>query len=167
MARSTKSSIKSKVLNREKYIPFHLINLANGLSRSASRVYLANFDIGIIEWRILSILSIESSVTSVHICQSIELDRAAASRSLRVLEEMKLVTVTKDKADNRKRLIIITAKGKSLHDKILEIALKREKLLLKGLSKDQLTELRMTLKALSENATEVYKYDAEVIKSAT
>ena len=164
MAQPAKKTSKKNVLNRDKYIPFHLINLANGLSRSASRVYLAKFDIGIIEWRILSILSIESNVTSVHICQSIGLDRAAASRSLRVLEDKGLVTVAKDKIDNRKRLIEITSKGKSLHDKVLEIALKREKILVKNLPKSQLKQLRETLKALSENAIEVYKYDAELIK---
>jgi DNA-binding MarR family transcriptional regulator len=164
MTQPAKKTSKKNVLNRDKYIPFHLINLANGLSRSASRVYLAKFDIGIIEWRILSILSIESNVTSVHICQSIELDRAAASRSLRVLEDKGLVTVAKDKTDNRKRLIEITSKGKSLHDKVLEIALKREKILVKKLPKSQLKQLRETLKALSENAIEVYKYDAELIK---
>ena len=166
MASNTKPRKSSKVLDREHYIPLYLINLANGLSRSASRVYLARFGVGIIEWRILSILSIESNVTSVHICQSIELDRAAASRSLRVLEEKKLVSITKDKDDNRKRLIIITAKGKTLHDKILDIVLKREKLLLKNLPKEQVDQLRDSLKDLSENALKVYEYDSKLIKES-
>jgi hypothetical protein len=55
----------------DRWVPAHLLRLGNGMSRSASRLYLARFGVGVIEWRILSILSYTSFVTAQTICAEI------------------------------------------------------------------------------------------------
>jgi DNA-binding MarR family transcriptional regulator len=163
MSRENPKSNNRKVLDRDRYIPGHLLRLANGMSRSASRVYLALFDVGIIEWRILSILSIESYVTAQRICEEIDLDRAAASRSLRVLEAASLVRVNDDVTDNRKRPITLTDAGKALHERILAIATKRQKLLMRGFSAADTETLLDMLGRMETNIEDVYSHDAQLI----
>ena len=158
---------KNTMLDRSKYIPFYLVNLANNLSRSASRVYLSLFDVGIIEWRMLSILAIDSHVTAAHICQSIHVDGAAASRSLKILENKNLVTLVKDSKDGRKRLIVLTQAGKDLHEKIITIAIERQKILSGDIAEEDITHLLKTLDALNDNFEKVQKFDIELIKNKT
>jgi len=167
MARDATKSNGRKVLDRDRYVPGHLLRLANGMSRSASRVYLALFGVGVIEWRILSILSIESFVTAQTVCEEISLDRAAASRSIKELESRRLIRVTDDVTDNRKRPIAITEAGKSLHDEMLAIATRRQKLLLRGFSAEETDQLLALFKRMTDNLNAVYAHDGELIKNAT
>lgn len=160
---ANKKTSSANTLNRNRYITFHLVNLANTLSRSASRLYLNLFGVGVIEWRILSILAIESNVTAGHVCQSIDLDAAAASRSIKTLEKHEFITLTKDDRDSRKRLIVLTEKGRELHDKILKIAMKRHEILIKNMTKTQVDELLSMLNHLDENLQSVLAYDAELV----
>ena len=70
-------------LDLDRYLPFGLTAIANKIARSASRVYLRRFGVGINEWRILANLRINPGVTANLICQTSGLDKAAVSRSLR------------------------------------------------------------------------------------
>lgn len=155
-----------KVLNRDEYVPGHLVKLANGMSRSASRLYLSLFDVGIIEWRILSILSIESYVTAQRISEAIELDKGAASRNIRVMENKGLIKLAEDVTDNRRRPITLTEAGKVLHAKILAIVIRRQRLLLGGLSQQQIDQLLATLKQMEVNLEHVRAYDEGLIKAS-
>lgn len=155
-----------KTLDRDRYIPAYLLRLSNGMSRSASRVYRALFGVGIIEWRILSILSIESFVTAQRICDAIDLDRGAASRTLEVMSRKGLVHIAADVTDNRKRPITITRSGKTVHDQLLTIATKRQRLLLRNFSADELGELRTLLRQMTANLDAVYRHDRALARDA-
>ena len=85
-----------KVLNLERYVPALVTSIASGLSRGPARRHLAGFGLGIIEWRVVAALAVADNITASHICQTIGLDKAAASRSLRVLEHLKFVEGTSD-----------------------------------------------------------------------
>lgn len=165
MVRDTPKPNNRKVLDRDRYVPGHMLRVANGMSRSASRLYLALFDVGIIEWRILSILSIESFVTAQRICEAIDLDRAAASRSVRVLESMGLVRFNDDVTDSRKRPITLTEAGKALHARILAVVSRRQKMLMRGFSTAETDVLLAMLKRMESNLQEVYEHDAALIEA--
>jgi DNA-binding MarR family transcriptional regulator len=162
------ASVKSKSSRKnsdhlDRWIPAHLLRLGNGMSRSASRLYLAMFGVGVIEWRILSILSYTSYVTAQTICDEIALDRAAASRSIHVLEERGLVRVADDVTDNRKRPITMTTAGKALHDQIYEIASKRVRLLMRGFSQEETETLLAMFRRMAVNLQEVVAHDEGLI----
>ena len=55
-------------LDLDRYLPFGLTAIANKIARSASRVYLRRFGVGINEWRILANLRISPGVTANQIC---------------------------------------------------------------------------------------------------
>ena len=46
------------VLDLETYVPYFLTAISNTWSRSASRLYLERFGVGVTEWRVLSQLAI-------------------------------------------------------------------------------------------------------------
>lgn len=124
-------------LDFESYIPAYLTFLAGKLSSGASAAYRPRFGIGITDWRMIALLAAEPWVVASHICNSTGLDKAAVSRSVRLLQDLGLVEVVPDRHDQRKQLIALTRKGVSLHDRIVELAVAREQALLEGLSESE------------------------------
>jgi DNA-binding MarR family transcriptional regulator len=167
MTQDSAARTRAGLLDRDRYLPGYLLKLANGMSRSASRAFLSLFDVGVIEWRILSILCIESNVTAQHICTTIALDRAAASRSLSILNKKGLVLLADHLTDNRKRPITITRKGKVLHDKMLAIAVRRQNILTEGLSEPEIDVLLSLLRRLVANLENVFEHDARLVAAGT
>ncbi|WP_191603761.1 MarR family winged helix-turn-helix transcriptional regulator [Marinomonas algicola] len=127
--------------------------LANKLSSGASACYRKNFDVGVVEWRLLALLKVEQNITANRMCQVIGLDKAAVSRALKLLSERGSVSFIKDVKDGRSSLICLTEEGEILHDKILQVALKREALLTGDLEPEELdTLIRLLLKLNSKVA---------------
>src|SRR5690349_8838967 len=119
-------------IDHERYIPFLITVISNGLYRAASPVYQTRFGIGVTEWRVLSALAVEPNTTANRVCQIAQLDKAAASRSLKVLEKGGYVAIEPHRTDARKRKVELSTSGRELHDKILRVALKRQELILDG-----------------------------------
>ena len=116
------------------YLPFGLTAISNKIARSASRIYLRRFGVGINEWRLLSNLRVLSGATAHMLCHHSGLDKAAVSRSLRLLEDAGMVETCKDGGDARGRSLRLTDKGDELHDRLISVALEREARLLTGFS---------------------------------
>lgn len=114
-------------LDLENYVPALITFLANKISHGASLTYRELFGIGVNDWRCLSQLAIEPWISPHRICQVIGLDKAAVSRSIRVLEEMGLVEVRSSRERSRFLEVALTAGGVALHDRILRVALERER----------------------------------------
>ena len=124
-------------LDLDRYLPFGLTAIANKIARSASRLYLRRFGVGINEWRILANLRITPGVTANLICQNSWLDKAAVSRSLRLLEDGGMIETSGEPSDVRGRSLRLTARGDALHDGLIGLALKREALLLDGFDEEE------------------------------
>ena len=139
------------VLDLGGYVPGLLTFLANKLSRGASALYRRHFGVGIIEWRIVSMLAIEPWIPASRVCQVIGLDKGPVSRSLALLEKRGLVEMRADGQDARRRLAALTQAGHALHDRIIAVALERERRLLSCLSPDQRAELVALLNLLHDN----------------
>jgi DNA-binding MarR family transcriptional regulator len=139
-------------LDFDAFVPFTLIAIANRIARNASRAYLAQFDIGLNEWRILAHLRVHPGITANHICDVSELDKAAVSRSLRQLDLRKLVAISRRPGDPRGRALRLTAAGDTLHDRMIRVALARETMLLAGFSAEEQAQLRDFLSRLRTNA---------------
>jgi DNA-binding MarR family transcriptional regulator len=130
-----------KHLDFSRYIPFGLTAIANKIARSASRIYLLEFGVGINEWRIVANLRVNPGTTANAICQASALDKAAVSRSLKLLEETGHVLAAEDDGDVRRRTLHLTPKGDELHDRLIVLALKREARLLTGFSEAERAQL--------------------------
>lgn len=145
--------------DRRNFVPMYLVGLSNAMSRGASRIYLSLFGVGIIEWRILSILSIGEGFSANDICERIDLDKAAASRSIKLLERKGLVKTKKDPADSRRRVLSMTKDGAGLHAKMQAIAVMRQELMLTGFTKAERNELVGMLQRMQTNMLDVESFN--------
>jgi DNA-binding MarR family transcriptional regulator len=148
-------------LDLERYVPYFLTAIGNAISRGASRLYLREFGVGIGEWRIMSLLAIEPDIMANRICQVISLDKAAASRSLRTLEDLGLAASSATR-DPRRSTYALTPAGFALHDRIIRVALQREKRLLAGISDTDLEVLHRTLALMQSNLVAVNRDDYDI-----
>ena len=124
-------------LNLDRYVPALLTFLTNKMSSGASACYRKHFGIGIVEWRVLSMLAVEDRISANRVVQVVGLDKSAVSRSLQTLERDGYVSTVVDAKDARRYTVSLTDSGRELHDRVLVVALKREELLLSALKEEE------------------------------
>jgi DNA-binding MarR family transcriptional regulator len=102
---------------------------------------------------------VEDKITANRICQVIGLDKSAVSRSLQVLEAAGRISGEVDSRDARRYTVSLTAEGRSLHDRVLQVALERERRLLSSFSPAEVDTLVDLLARLQTNVAYVNDYD--------
>ena len=137
-----------RMIDMSRYVPALINHLSNKLSRGASAIYRERFGVGIIEWRILAQLGSTSGSTAGDICDRTAMDKAAVSRSFVVLAQRGLIKFPKE-TGRRNQVATLTPAGRRLHDKIMQIALERERRLLDVLTVAERTTLVQLLNRIS------------------
>jgi DNA-binding MarR family transcriptional regulator len=137
-------------------------SLSNKLSSGASQEYRASFDIGVVEWRILSQLGAEPWLTGAQLSHSIGLDKASISRGLRVLEDRGLIETRS--AGGRRQEANLTRKGWAMHGRVLAVALARERCLLEGFTDSEVDSLVGLLHRLLANLPNI---EADALRRAS
>jgi DNA-binding MarR family transcriptional regulator len=154
-ARPEAESRTGPVLDLGRYVPGLLTFLANKLSRGASALYQREFGVNVTEWRIMSQLAIEPGIPASRVCQVIGFDKGPVSRSLATMEQKGIVTIDVDRADARRRVIALTEEGRALHDRVMTVALERERRLLACLAPEDRERLVASLNAIHDNLASV------------
>ncbi len=140
-----------KAVDLEHYAPAYFTWIANKLSGGASQAYLAAFDVGIETWRVLVLLAIEPSLSAQRICKVIGMDKASVSRTFKSMQARGFITIGLDAVDGRLRVASITPEGRAMHDKILDIALDRDRALMSVLAPEEREQLLSLLRRLHDN----------------
>lgn len=173
ISRSAMTRHGRRVLDLSSYIPYFLASVNNALSRGASQTYLATFGVGIVEWRVVSMLALEPGIAAARICEVIALDKAATSRALRRLHELGYLEYETPGSDARRKAWWLNARGYQLHDEILALALTRERRLIEGVDPEDLEAflrvmrvMRRNVDRLSGDGDEVDEGDASLRESA-
>jgi DNA-binding MarR family transcriptional regulator len=125
------------VLDLDSHVATKVAIFANRLSRSASRFYRERYGIGVVKWRLMMFIGHASETRANRICRETDLDKGAVSRSLGVLQRMGIVSIKEDGADSRRNNVALTSKGRALHDRLVPIALERQRALLADLTPDE------------------------------
>lgn len=116
-----------EVIDISSYAPFLLSTVSNAWGRKTSTIYRRDFGLGLSEWRVISMLNIEPGITASRICDVIRHDKAAVSRSLKILQEKGLLRSEQVTNDPRKRLWYLSEEGLKTHDALLAVALSCER----------------------------------------
>ncbi|WP_043310450.1 MarR family winged helix-turn-helix transcriptional regulator [Pseudomonas sp. ML96] len=146
-------------LDLSRYVPAIINLMANKLATGASLCYRKHFGVGVVEWRLLAMLKVEDNITANRMCQAIGLDKGAVSRSLQQLEKAGYISSQVDSQDGRRNTVSLTAEGLALHDRVLKVALERERRLLGGLSEGEVDTLINLLGRLQAQVSYVNEYD--------
>ena len=140
------------IVDSDRYLPLLIGSISNNLYRSASRSYQSRFGIGVTEWRVLTSLAAAPNSTANQLCEIGEIDKAAASRSLKALERSGHVAIAHHRSDARKRIVSLTPAGQSLYERIVEIAMKRQKSMTSGFTAQETETLIAMLRRLRANS---------------
>ncbi len=138
-------------IDLETYIPSFLSTINNALSRGASQQYREQFGVGIVEWRVISMLAIEPNIPAVRIGEVICTDKGQISRALLKLSELELVESEIVSADIRKKNWWLTDAGYALHAQILELAVEREKQLINGCNSEDIEAFLRVARTMKRN----------------
>lgn len=123
-------------------------SLSMRMSRSASSYYQQHWNIGTTEYRLILALGIEHGCTAVRVATAADVDKAAASRSLQVLQKDGLVELIKH---GREMKVLLTSAGESLYRQLQAATLRREARITRGMSATQVKRLRADLHRLLDN----------------
>lgn len=143
---------EGRILELERFLPYRLSVLSNTISKSIARLYADRFGITIPEWRIIAVLARFGPGSAADICGTTAMDKVQVSRALQRLTDAKLASRTIDKADRRRAVVDLTAKGRAVYDEIVPLALSREAVLLDGLSTAERSQLDTILTKLAIRA---------------
>jgi DNA-binding MarR family transcriptional regulator len=148
---SAERPVDGPLLDLDRYVPAFITFIANKLSNSATAAYQRNFGINVTEWRIMTQLALEPGIPASRICHVLGYNKGPISRTLAVMQKRGLVTIRTDPKDARTHSISLTAKGRGIHDKVIVVALEREKRLLSCLKADEREALIGLLRRLHNN----------------
>ena len=113
----------------------------------------AAFDLGMAEWRLLIVLRSTEALNVGELSAAADLDKAAVSRSLVLLEERKLISVTQTRTRGRAAIAKLTPEGKKLSARLMEVSLQRQAQLFKNFTKADKERLNALLAQLSQDLT--------------
>lgn len=133
----------------QEHITVLLVGIGLRLNRGATAYYRAAFDLGMAEWRLLLVLGNTRSLNVGELSEAADVDKAAVSRSLAVLEERKLVTVEQTRTRGRAAIAKLTAEGKKLSTQLMQVSLARQARLFTNFAKADKERLNALLHQLS------------------
>jgi DNA-binding MarR family transcriptional regulator len=134
----------------QEHITVLLVSIGMRLNRGATAYYRAAWDLGMAEWRLLLVLNSTQSLNVGELSEVADLDKAAVSRSLAVLEERKLVAVEQTRTRGRAAIAKLTAEGRRLSAKIMQVSLERQARLFKSFARADKERLNALLHQLSQ-----------------
>ena len=138
-------------------LAYRVLMLSSTLAQWTGPKYLQRFGLKPTERRILSVVGARGSASVNAVSKMISIDKAWISRTVPRLVKSGLVRVTGDHNDRRRRVLVITPKGASVHDRISRMSLNREKRQVKALTRGELDEFRRLLGVLQSEAERMLK----------
>ncbi|MBE1296121.1 MarR family winged helix-turn-helix transcriptional regulator [Phycobacter azelaicus] len=126
----------------------------NRLTRNAARAYQQEFGVGVMEWRMLVMLTRDPGCSVGHAARTTGIDKAAVSRALQRMEQAGLARAEVLGGDERRKSWLLTDAGHALHARMLPRALERQRALLKGFSPDELASFTGYLQRFLANMSE-------------
>jgi len=104
------------ILDLERFLPYRLDILAEGVSRALSRLYKERYGLGVPEWRVLAHLGQYAPITARDIGAHSRMHKTKVSRAVAELERLGLVARAGNDADRREELLSLTPKGRAAYD---------------------------------------------------
>lgn len=151
MADAAQGSTKPH-LALETFLPYRLSILANMVSNAIARDYHAQFGLTVPEWRLMAVLGRFGPDVATGLCARTAMDKVTVSRAMTRLIENGHISRGSDPKDRRRVIARLTRKGKSVHDKIVPVALAHERDLLAALDKAEAATLDRLLAKLHDRA---------------
>jgi DNA-binding MarR family transcriptional regulator len=133
-----------------RYMAAYIMGVANRLANGASNYYRTNFNLGMSEWRAMMAIGSGDEIIVRQVAEKADLDYAAASKSVRVLEQRELVTVEQTSTRGRAAIVRLTPQGTEIYRKLRNAAGKRQQRLLSAFSPEEVETLWALLRRVEQ-----------------
>lgn len=131
-----------------RYLAAYIMGVANRLANGASNYYRAKFGLGMSEWRTLMAIGTSTHRIVREVAEKADIDYAAASKSLRVLEERGLVAIEQTNRRGRAAIAQLTPEGLVLYRKLCDSSRKRQRRLVSAFSPAEVEQLWSLLRRI-------------------
>ena len=146
----------TRLVHRDSFVPYLLGRISKATASAASVLYRQRLGVGINDSRIVVVLARRPRITAKELSEDTSLNKSVVSRSLSVLRNKGMVRI--DEA-NGIRQVELTPAGLGLHDRVSQVALEREELMLKGFSTAEKRVLIDYLHRMLKNVPLANSYD--------
>jgi len=113
-----------------RYLAAYIMGVANRLANGASNHYRTRFNMGMSEWRAMMAIGTSSHRIVREVAEMADLDYAAASKSLKLLQKRGLVDIEQTNRRGRAAIASLTPEGLQVYRKLRESARRRQARLL-------------------------------------
>ena len=124
-----------------RYIAAYIMGVANRLANGASSHYRKHFDIGMSEWRALMAIGTSTHRIVREVAEMADLDYAAASKSLKVLQQRGLVEIEQTQSRGRAAIASLTPQGLDVWRRMRSAARARQRRLLAAFTPEEIETL--------------------------
>lgn len=121
----------------QEYLAVLVMSLAGRLNRGASSYYLRHFGIGMAEFRIVLALGLAKGLNISEVATAADVDKAAASRSLRVLQGRGMVELEQTSSRGRAAIVHLTPAGATFERELRKAARRRDRRWIEALSEQE------------------------------
>jgi DNA-binding MarR family transcriptional regulator len=156
MKRSARRAADTRLVHRDRFVPYLLGRISKGISSAASVLYRQRLGVGINDSRLIVVLARRPRITGKEMSEDTSLNKSVVSRSLRVLRKKGLVRIVP--TDGRLE-VELTPAGRGMHERVSRVALDREALMLKGFSAHEKQVLIDFLHRMLKNVPLANSYD--------
>lgn len=133
-------------------LSYRIHRLANALSRGAARRYRQEFDVSLMEWRILALLGSFAPLKLGELARESGLDKAQASRAVKELVARGLVERATGVVDAREVALRLSPEGERAHLGLMQAARERDAAFRAALPPGALAALEEAIRLLHAEA---------------
>lgn len=135
-----------QALELENFLPYRLSVLAQLVSESLHDLYAEPFGLTVTQWRVMAALGRFAPLTASEVGQRIVMDKVAVSRAVAGLMDRGLIERATDRKDRRRASLRLSARGRSVHARIVPLAVEYQDRLYEAFDADE----RRSFDALAE-----------------
>lgn len=102
-------------------------------------------------------LLVKEGVRQEDLARKYKMDKSTAARAIKKLEDVGYVYRQQDPEDKRAYRVFVTEKGRSMEEKMMEIALKWDSIVLSGFSKEEKQLQAAFLERMEQNVSGIFE----------
>lgn len=133
-----------------RYLAAYIMGVANRLANGASNHYRTRFNMGMSEWRAMMAIGTSSHRIVREVAEMADLDYAAASKSLKLLQQRGLVAIEQTQRRGRAAIASLTPEGLQVYRQLRTAARRRQQRLLAGFTPEEVDTLWALLRRVEQ-----------------
>lgn len=116
------------------FATYRVSQLAARMNSHAAKTLKQGGDLGLVQWRILTLLQVAAPITSAALIKLIAMDAGLFSRNLKAMVADGLIDSRPDVTDQRQQILTLTPHGRAEYNRCLPAMQARRTMLMEGIS---------------------------------